>query len=296
MRDKKEVLQDVIEYAKNNNDIKALLITSSKVNPHAKTDIFSDLDLVIVTDNPQKFINKKEWRKEFGDILVSFNDNFKLEEIKTYTRLVLYQDHIRIDFSIWPVKLIKKLTTYDKLPDYLDIGYEVLYDKDNITDKLKRPTYQAFKTKIPSEEQYRKTVNDFWWNITYIPKYLWRDQFYFMKYMDYFIKFNLIQPMVEWLIGVENNWAVNPGKCGSKFQEYLSEEDWKQLETTFSGYDREENWQALFKMMEFFQKTAKKVGKSLGYEYPQQLDDDVTEYVNKIYHREVPFNKMEKGE
>lgn len=296
MREKKDVLQDVKEYAKNNNDIKALLITSSTVNPHAKTDIFSDLDLVIVTDNPQKFSNNKEWRAEFGDILVSFNDNFKLEEIKTYTRLVLYQDHIRIDFSIWPVKLIKKLTTYDKLPDYLDIGYEVLYDKNNLTEKLKRPTYQAFKTKIPSEEQYRKTVNNFWWDITYIPKYLWRDQFYFMKYMDYFIKFNLLQPMVEWLIGVENNWAVNPGKCGSKFQEYLSEEDWNQLETTFSGYDREENWQAMFKMMEFFQKAAKKVGKSLGYEYPQQLDDDVTEYVNKVYHREVPFNKMEKGE
>ena len=296
MREKKNVLQDVKEYTKNNNDIKALLITSSTVNPHAKTDIFSDLDLVIVTDKPKKFSNKKEWRKELGDILVSFNDSFKLEAIKTYTRLVLYQDHIRIDFSIWPVKLIKKLTTYDKLPDYLDIGYEVLYDKDNITDKLKRPTYQAFKTKIPSEEQYRITVNDFWWDITYIPKYLWRDQFYFMKYMDYFIKFNLLQPMVEWLIGVENNWAVNPGKCGSKFQEYLSEEDWKQLETTFSGYDREENWQALFKMMEFFQKAAKKVGKSLGYEYPQKLDDDVREYVNKIYDKEVPFNKMEKGE
>lgn len=36
---------------------------------------------------------------------------------------------------------------------------------------------------------------------------------------------------------------------------------------------------------------AKKVGKSLNYEYPQKLDDDVTEYLNKIYQKEVPFNK-----
>ena len=161
MRDKKDVLKDVIEYAENNNYIKALLITSSTVNPNVETDVFSDLDLVIVTNNLQKFSDEKEWRTEFGDILVSFNDNFKLEEIKTYTRLVLYQDYNRIDFSIWPIELIEKLADYDKLPEYLDIGYEVLYDEDNITSKLKDPTYQAFKTKIPSEEEFRKTVNNF---------------------------------------------------------------------------------------------------------------------------------------
>ena len=291
MRDKQVVLKNVIAFAEAHNDVNALIITSSTVNPYVETDVFSDLDIVIVTDAFQKFCDKKEWRAEFGDILVSFSDNLKLEGIKTYTRLVLYQDYNRIDFNIWPLELIEKLADYDKLPDYLDIGYEVLYDKNGIIEKLQNPTYQAFKTKIPSEEKFRKTVNDFWWDITYIPKYLWRDQFYFMKYMDYFIKFNLLQPMVEWLIGVENNWDVNPGKCGSDFQKYLKEEDWNKLKTTFSGHYKEENWQALFKMMDFFQKAAKKVGKNLNYKYPQQLAEDVTEYINKIYQKEIPFNK-----
>jgi len=76
--------------------------------------------------------------------------------------------------------------------------------------------------------------------------------------MDYFIKFNLLQPTVEWLIGVENNWDVNPGKCGSDFQKYLKEEDWNKLKTTFSGHYKEENWQALFKMMDFFRRLLRK--------------------------------------
>ncbi len=291
MRDKKEVLNEVIEFAKEEEDIKALLITSSMANPKAKTDVFSDLDVVLVTANPNKFLDDRSWCKQFGEVMVSFNDNFKLEDITTYTSLNLYQDYIRIDFSIWPTKLIEKIGKYDRLPAFLDIGYEVLYDKNNLTVNLEKPTYQAYQTQKPSQEEYDRVVNNFWWNITYIAKYLWRDQFYFAKYMDYFIKFNLLKTMVEWLIGVDYDWQVNPGKQGSNFKKYLDKKLWQELKSTFSGGDLNQNWQSTFKMMDLFSKIAKKIAYRLRFDYPQTLEDDVKNYVNKIYKEEVPFEK-----
>ena len=291
MRNKKSVLKDVISYAKENENIKALLITSSMANPQANTDVFSDLDVVFVTDNPIYFAEDDSWRNEFGEIMVSFKDKFSLEKIPVYTRLVLYQDYIRIDFSIWPVKLIEKISNYDELPAFLDIGYEVLYDEKNITDNIDDPSYQAYKTKKPKREEYNRVVNNFWWDITYIAKYLWRDQFYFAKYMDYFIKFNLMKPMIEWLIGVDNNWNVNPGKQGSKFKEYLDEKLWLELKDTFSGGDLKDNWNSMYKMMDFFSKIAKKVAYRARFEYPQELEEDVRNYIMKIQNQEKPFQK-----
>ena len=291
MRDKNEVLKKVTKFAEQNQDIKVLLLTSSMANPKAETDIFSDLDVVIVTDKPKIFVDDKDWCSQFGEIMVSFNDNFKLEGITSYTSLVLYKDYIRIDFSIWPTGLLKKIAEYKKLPAILDIGYEVLYDKNNLAADLNKPTNQAYQTQKPTKEEYERVVNNFYWDITYIAKYLWRDQFFFAKYMDYFIKYNLLKPMIEWLIGVENDWNVNPGKQGSNFKNHLDKKIWKELMATFSGSDYQENWDSTFKMMNFFSNVAKKVAYRLRFEYPQNLEDDVREYFEKIYNKDKPFDK-----
>lgn len=291
MRNKKEVLNEVVEFAKRNKVIDVLLITGSMVNPNAETDIFSDLDVVIITNSPLTFVRDKSWSNKFGEVMVSFNDKFKLEGITTYTSLNLYKDYIRIDFSIWPIKLIDKISNQKKLPEFLDVGYKVLYDKKGITKKMSTPTHKAYQSEKPTEEEYNKVVNNFWWDITYIAKYLWRDQLYFAKYMDYFIKFNLMQPMIEWLIGVDNNWKINPGKHGSEFKKYLDEKIWRELEGTFSGVDIEENWNSMFKMMNLFSKISKKVAYRLRFEYPQKLEDDVKKYLRKIKSQEIPFEK-----
>ncbi len=291
MRDKERVLEDIIKFAKQNPDIEALLITSSMANPRVETDIFSDLDVVLVTEEPKSLLKDKSWINNFGEVMVAFNDNFKLEDITTYTSLNIFQDYIRIDFSIWPVVLVKKVSEYDELPAFLDIGYQVLYDENNITAKLIEPTHNAYQTKKPTQEEYDRVVNNFWWDITYIAKYLWRDQFYFAKYMDYFIKYNLLKQMIEWLIGVDNHWQVNPGKQGSNFKKHLDDKLWEELKETFSGGNIEDNWESTFKMMDFFSKISKKVAYRLRFEYPQSLEDDVRNYLNKIYNKEVPFDK-----
>jgi aminoglycoside 6-adenylyltransferase len=171
LRNKKEVLNEVVKFAKNNSNIEGVLLTVSMANPNRKTDLLSDLDIVFITREFKELVNNKSWRKEFGTILSFFNDQFSLEGIKSYTCLVLYDDYIRIDFSIWSVDLIKKIIKKDKLPDYLDSGYEVLLDKNNILHELKEPSYQAFKIDKPTEKEFLKNVNDFWWDITYIAKY-----------------------------------------------------------------------------------------------------------------------------
>ena len=63
--------------------------------------------------------------------------------LRSYNRLVPYEDGTKIDYIVWPVTLLQKVLSEPNLPDLLDHGYEVLVDKDNLACELKPPTYNA---------------------------------------------------------------------------------------------------------------------------------------------------------
>jgi hypothetical protein len=63
-------------------------------------------------------------------------------------------------------------------------------------------------------------------------------------------------------------------------------ETWSELEGTYVGPDTEENCDALFRLTALFRRVAREVGEMLGYEYPQQVDDQVTAYLEGV--RKLP--------
>lgn len=50
------------------------------------------------------------------------------------------------------------------------------------------------------------------------------------------------------------------------------------------GPDIEDNWAALFRTTALFRRVALEVGGALGYAYPQQVDDQVSAYLNAVWH------------
>jgi len=194
---------------------------------------------------------------------------------------VLYENAPRIDFQI---KKLKVLSGYvSTLPDFYDIGYEVLLDKEGITEGLASPTYTAFHTQPPAESEYEELTKHFWWNVTYVAKYLHRDELFFAKYMlDDALHHKYLQTVLTWYIGMNNKWTANPGAYGRWFKRYLDPEIWTEVESTFTGAEIDENWEALFRTIEVFRRLASQIGRHLGYPYPADLDRRVTAYLGKI--------------
>lgn len=57
---------------------------------------------------------------------------------------------------------------------------------------------------------------------------------------------------------------------------------WSEIERTVVGADRADNWQALFAIIDLFRKLALHVAQVLQYDYPAELDANVTNYLLKI--------------
>jgi len=170
-----------------------------------------------------------------------------------------------------------------QLPEEFDAGYQVLLDKDHLTDGLKPPTYAAYIPTPPTEAEYRTVVELFFHEATYAAKHLWRDDLMAAKYnLDHAMKLENLRLMLEWLVEIDQHWSVKPGPYGRRLKKWLRPDLWAELESTYTGAGWEANWDAMFKTADLFRKVAIEVGQHLGYAYPHDLDRRAVAYLEKV--------------
>jgi len=278
-----DLTRRIIQWARMNDAVRAVLLTSSRTNSNAPLDALSDHDVILYVTDADHFDAQDRWLTEFGDVLVQFREPRTHDGMPEYSRLVLYTDGTKIDFTIISVEHLRLVTTTTTLPDYLDVGYSVLVDKVGLTDKLAAPSYRAHIPAKPTEAAYRALVEEFWWETTYVAKNLWRDELLQARYcFDSVMRHQLLRRMLEWYIETQRDWSWKPGVFGKGMKRVLPPANWQAVEETFAGASIEENWQALFRMTALFREIATETATQLGFAYPQGLDDGVTRYLQKI--------------
>ena len=92
-------LQAIETWAQQNPAVRALLLTSSLVNPLAPVDSFSDLDIVLVFDNHEPYLESDTWLSVFGDPIARIEEGGACFSGKHGMKMVLYRDGIKVDFK-----------------------------------------------------------------------------------------------------------------------------------------------------------------------------------------------------
>ena len=267
-----------------------MLLTSSRANPNAPVDLFSDYDVILVVTDIHPFLEDESWLGDFGDALVVYRDPVRREYgLERFARITQYEDGTKIDFTVWPVGILGRVVEEAHLPDELEVGYGVLLDKDGLAARLRPPTCRAFIPAPPSEAVFREVVEEFFHETTYVAKNLWREELLPAKYSLELMKFDVLRRMLEWHMEGDHGWAVNTGVYGRGLQKRLKADIWAQLESTFVGAGMEENWEALFETIDLFRRVAREVADHLGYAYPHDLDRRVLEYLQRV-------RSLERGE
>ena len=279
MRNEEQVLKEIKTWVFASQNVRAAILTSSRANPNAPTDLFSDYDIELIVSKREDFLINDEWLSALGEILSSYcedSDEFSM-------RLVLFKDYVRIDFKVYERAYLERYKEQTELPEHWDIGYKILADKDSALSGFIRPSFTAFVISKPTEKEFLSVINEFWWDATYVAKSLWRNEMLYAKYMlDSVVRFTYLQKMIEWHIGLAYHWRVSTNKHGRFFKKYLDCENWEKLQATFAGLGIEENWNALCATTKLFSQLAKAIAKELDYSYPQKTDDEISAYLGKI--------------
>lgn len=287
------VIDKLIHWANQKDSVRAMLLTSTRAVPNAIVDALSDYDIVLVVDDIHPFHEDRDWLQDFGNVLVAYWDPISPDPdlgFEKFGNVTEYGDTLKIDFTLLPVELFQHMVRAPQLPAEFDAGYRVLLDKDDLTVSMKASTYAAYIPSRPTNEAYQKIVNDFFSDVPYVAKCLWRGELLPAKWcLDYDMKHVHLRPMLEWKVGLDTNGSVAVGSLGKGLKKKLSPEIWSQVESTYAGGDIAENWTALYRTIELFRQIAVQVGLRLGYTYPYELDERVTAYAKQIQelkHRE----------
>lgn len=284
MRGEQEMMQMILDYAKNDNRIRAVGMNGSRTNPNAPKDRFQDYDIVFLVTDMNSFIADKHWVDCFGSrIIMQTPEDMKLlppELDGNYSYLMLFSDGNRIDLTLCPVEKKANWINGDKLSI-------VLLDKDCALPHLPEPTDQDYWVKRPSAALYADCCNEFWWVSTYVAKGLWRREMtYAMDHLNMCVRPMLIK-MLEWKVGLDTGFSLSTGKNGKYLENYLPKQSWLALMSTYPQGTYEAVWNALFTALDLFRGTAKEVAEQLNYEYPLDDDRNVTAYLKRVQQMET---------
>lgn len=261
MRTETEMLSLIKDIAFKNEDIRAAYIEGSRVNPNVPKDIFQDYDIVYIVTTTKSFREDKEWVKCFGEILYMQypEDNvFYPSDVENcYGWQIQFADGNRMDLHV---------CTKEYVLGNLEL-YQILIDKDGIMPHPQENTDERYWVKETSEIEFQCTCSDFWWCLNNVAKGLWRNELPYVMDMINFVLRPQLKRLLEWKIGVENNFSVNVGKSGKYMGRYLSEKEYGQFLATYSIAENESIWDSVFAMCDLFQSTAVELSKKMKFVY-----------------------------
>jgi aminoglycoside 6-adenylyltransferase len=285
MRSEQAILNLILDTAKQDDRIRAVVMNGSRANPNAPRDIFQDFDIVYYVTNVEPYRNNLQWIEHFGERMMlqmpeTMQDPPPLNN-GSFNYLMQFMDGNRIDLTLLP---LDRLNTDDSLSI-------LLLDKDGRFEPFPPPSDRDYLPKPPTAQLYADCCNEFWWVILNVGKGLWREEILYAKHtLDVYVREQLVK-MLGWYVGVKTDFSVSPGKFGKYLKRYLEPELWAVLERTYADADYEHSWDSVFAMCDLFRLAAQEVAQHSDLLYPQQDDQRVTAHLHHV--RSLPRDATE---
>jgi len=283
MRTEAEIKNFIIDYAKQDNRIRAVLLNGSRVNSNINPDRLQDFDIVFIVDNLESFTTDHSWANIFGKKIIfqlpdemTFADETIDHKKISFAYLMLFEDRNRIDLTLFS----KQNMTSDFILDSLT---DLWVDKDNLFTNLPPASDKDYHIKKPTQKEFADTCNEFWWLTTYVVKGLLRNEIIYAKQMLETNARPMFMKVIEWKVGIENEFGISVGKAGKFLKAYLPNEFYEKILRTYSNFDIEENWTSLFLMTEIFQQTSNFVADKLGFSINKIEEQNTIFYLKGRY-------------
>jgi len=279
MRTEQEMMEMILDFARQEDRIRAVTLEGSRTNPNVPRDHFQDYDITFIVTDMSFFVDDPNWIDRFGERIIMQRPEamsmFPPDLGNYFSYLMLFTDGNRIDLTLVPIEEKESYRESDKL-------LQVLLDKENCLIDLQPATDVDYWVKRPSAEFFADCCNEFWWVSTYVAKGLWRKEIlYAMDHAQLYVR-PMLMKMIEWHVGIQTHFSLSVGKNGKYLEKYLSRERWELLMATYPKGGYEQVWSSLFAMGELFRVTATEVAEHLGYKYPVEEDRQVTAYLQKV--------------
>lgn len=253
----------VADWARERDDVRAAILVGSQARTDVPADKWSDLDIILIVDDPAPYAESAAWISEFGTPVLTFLEDTPVGQRE---RRVLYETGEDVDLPLFPLSALDRLEQSGNAAALFARGYRLLVDKIGLEDRLRNLAGTEPVPSRPSQADLDQLAADFWYHALWTAKKLRRGEvFTAIDCLDGYMKARLVT-LLEW-----HALAVDPSADtwhGGRFLERWADPGaLSALERAFAHYDVRDVARALWETIDLFQgleeETASRLGLSI---------------------------------
>lgn len=269
------MINKILRWAKHEKSIRTVILTGSRATD--KYDELSDYDLALFCTDFDAFICDDTWLSKIGQVWVCVYEKICIKEKEFPSRLVIFEKGIKVDFSFYPVQVLKDISG---LP--FQSGYKVLLDKENTVISIPSFNEEASGAIKPSHKQFLTIINEFWFEAYHVAVYLRRGDLWSAQFRLKGLHHQFLLKIIEWNELSKTDWKGTLPELGKKMQSWASKDTWEALHRSFAHFDEKDSWNALESTTNLFRLLAHQTAAHLGYDYPSEVDSHISKFINKL--------------
>lgn len=269
------IKKNILEYANRDADIKAIVVIGSFEREEVTADEFSDLDLIIATENPEKWVIG-EYPERFGKVSISFMEP-TLGGGKE--RRIIYEEDKAVDMIIFTPEQFADNIKNGVAQWVMNRGYDVLYDSGGFTELIKQYVSNEHSNPKMSKAEYLNMVNDFYFHNIWACKKLKRGESWAAKMcVDGYLKNHLLKMMELYCFLQDGRDVWHDGRF---LDQWAEDSILKELKNCFAHYERDDIMCALRATHNLFDRIARGVAEMLAYDYPSEAKNCAEKFINE---------------
>ncbi len=275
------MLERIVDQARTDSAIHAIVLLGSRARGHRPADEWSDTDLLLVVDDPDAFLADAGWPAHLGAVAITF-----LEETGhgRRERRVLYVDGTDLDLVPISVEEVRGGPSAMIGLEILRRGFRVLHDREGILADLpewvaNRPIDDEWPPQVVA---FENLVSDFWYHAVWAARKLRRGELWVaLDCLDGYMKRRLLT-VLEWQARSRDGGDADAWFGGRFLEQWADPEAVAGLRDTFAHYDAKDIVRGLRATMALFRHQATDLAIRLELPYPGRADEVATQLVDEL--------------
>lgn len=257
------LLARIVEFAERSGDALFLGLIGSNSNGGGLGDEYSDIDLVLVTDDVRRYFGGSEWLGGIGEVWFTFTES--APEINHFERRCVFGGGLDVDFVVVDAAALARGEDFPVLADICLPTMRTLVDKGGFRRPLERFVRAERPPVPPSAEEFANVVGDFFFHYLWCVKKCLRGELWVAaRCADGYMKDRTLR-LLEWRARSLGREAFHDGRY---VERWAGESVRERFAGIFAGYGRAEILSALDESRSLFEDVARAVAEGLGFPFP----------------------------